>query len=85
MENITLTQNCYGIQTLLVFILFFFFKLGSAGIGRTGTILVVDMILETIDTLGEFEMFLQLKNWGEKNPHFILLWLVEPIYQYFPV
>lgn len=26
----------------------------SAGIGRTGTIVVIDMILETIDTLGTF-------------------------------
>lgn len=26
--------------------------LSSAGIGRTGTIVVIDMIIETIDTIG---------------------------------
>lgn len=28
-------------------------NLSSAGIGRTGTIVVIDMILETIDTIGK--------------------------------
>ncbi len=38
---------------------------GSAGIGRTGTIVVIDMLIDTIDAKGEFislcfEVFLLL-------------------------
>lgn len=31
----------------------------SAGIGRTGTIVVIDMILETIDIIGKTFLFLK--------------------------
>ncbi len=31
-----------------------FMCFGSAGIGRTGTIVVIDMLIDTIDAKGEF-------------------------------
>ena len=46
-------------------------NLFSAGIGRTGTILVIDMIIETIDTLGNTFFSKEIGYW-EKHSFFIL-------------
>lgn len=50
-------------------------NLCSAGIGRTGTIVVIDMILETIDTIGKqfFEISTEYKQSHSKYTVFLCL------------
>lgn len=51
-EKLLDTNIDFHLQLNSNFIEFLSVNLCSAGIGRTGTIVVIDMIIETIDTLG---------------------------------